>query len=236
MGIKFPMETNNLQSNSSSATSRFRGPRIKVCGMTDLNQMHQLGDMGVQFAGMIFYHKSPRFVMRKLKGHDVKKEKLKVFKIGVFVNASYDEVMNHVDNFGLDMVQLHGDESAKYCERLSNYISVINAFRLTENDHIEWKIRDYFEDTDMYMFDTEGAGYGGTGKKFDWKKLHGLNIDKPFFLSGGIEPNDVDAIKNFMTDPVAKDLFALDINSRFEVSPGVKDMDKVKEFVNHFKQ
>jgi phosphoribosylanthranilate isomerase len=106
---------------------------------------------------------------------------LKVFKIGVFVNASYDEVMNHVDNFGLDMVQVHGDESPKFCERLSNYISVIKAFRLTENDHIEWKIRDYFDVADMYLFDTEGAGYGGTGKKFNWNKLKGLNIDKPFY-------------------------------------------------------
>jgi phosphoribosylanthranilate isomerase len=173
--------------------------------------------------------------MRKLKGHDVKREKLKVFKIGVFVNASYDEVMNHVDNFGLDMVQLHGDETAKYCEKLSNYISVINAFRLTENDHIEWKIRDYMEVTDMYLFDTEGAGYGGTGKKFNWNKLKGLNINKPFLLSGGIEPGDEKAIKDFLADPVSKDLFSLDINSKFEVSAGVKSMDKVREFVDRLK-
>jgi phosphoribosylanthranilate isomerase len=212
-----------------------KSSRIKVCGMTDLKQMHQLGEMGVQFAGMIFYHKSPRFVMRHLKGHEIKKAKLKVFKIGVFVNASYDEVMNHVDNFGLDMVQLHGDESSKFCERLSNYISVIKAFRLTENDHIEWKIRDYFDVADMYLFDTEGAGYGGTGKKFNWNKLKGLNIDKPFLLSGGIEPGDEEAIKSFLADPVSKDLFTLDINSKFEISPGVKDMNKVQEFVSHFK-
>jgi phosphoribosylanthranilate isomerase len=205
--------------------------RIKVCGMTDLKQMHQLGEMGVQFAGLIFYHKSPRFILRHLKGYEVKKEKLKVFKIGVFVNASYEEVMNHVDNFGLDMVQLHGDESPKYCERLSNYISVIKAFRLSDNDHIEWKIRDYYDGVDMYLFDTEGAGYGGTGKKFNWNKLKGLNIDKPFLLSGGIEPGDEQAIKDFMTEPVSKNLFSLDINSKFETTPGLKDMNKVKHFV-----
>jgi phosphoribosylanthranilate isomerase len=208
--------------------------RIKVCGMTDLKQMHQLGEMGVQFAGMIFYHKSPRFVMRHLKGHEVKKEKLKVFKIGVFVNASYEEVMNHVDNFGLDMVQLHGDETPKFCEKLSNYISVIKAFRLSENDHIEWKIRDYAEDVDMFLFDTEGAGYGGTGKKFNWNKLKGLNIGKPFLLSGGIEPGDETAIKEFLADPVSKDLFSLDINSKFEISPGVKDMNSVSGFASQF--
>ena len=225
-----------MDSNSGTNTAHlpsvgFKVPRIKVCGMTRLDQMHQLGDMGVQFAGMIFYHKSPRFVMRHLKGHEVKKAKLKVFKIGVFVNASYDEVMNHVDNFGLDMVQLHGDETPFFCLKLSNYISVIKAFRITDDCEVEWKTRNYTADTDMFMFDTDGAGYGGTGKKFNWSKLKGVNINKPFFLSGGIEPTDGESIKEFMRQPVAKDLFAIDINSKFEISPGVKDMDKVRGFV-----
>ena len=205
--------------------------RIKVCGNTSLKQMHQLGELGVQFAGMIFYHKSPRFVMRHLKGFEVKKEKLKVFKIGVFVNSGYDEVMNHVDNFGLDMVQLHGDETPYFCERMSNYISVVKAFRVTETDNIEWKIKNFYNDTDMFLFDTEGVGYGGTGHKFNWDKLKGLNIDKPFFIGGGISPEDPRLLLEFARDPVAKDLFAVDINSKFEISPGVKDMVKVKQFV-----
>lgn len=205
--------------------------RIKVCGNTSLKQMHQLGELGVQFAGMIFYHKSPRFVMRHLKGFEVKKEKLKVFKIGVFVNSGYDEVMNHVDNFGLDMVQLHGDETPYFCERMSNYISVVKAFRVTEADNIEWKIKNFYNDTDMFLFDTEGVGYGGTGHKFNWDKLKGLNIDKPFFIGGGISPLDPPLLLEFARDPVAKDLFAVDINSKFEISPGIKDMAKVKQFV-----
>lgn len=230
------METaNDHDQKTSPSTEKSRALRIKVCGMTNLNQMHQLGDLGVQFAGMIFYHKSPRFVMRHLKGHEVKKEKLKVFKIGVFVNASYDEVMNHIGNFGLDMVQLHGDETRKYCEKLACQISVIKAFRMAENDHIEWKIKDYYDDSDMYLFDTEGAGYGGTGKKFNWEKLKGLNINKPFFLSGGIEPGDEEAIKSFATNPVSKNLFSLDLNSKFETSAGVKDMNKVKDFVSNIR-
>ena len=196
--------------------------RIKVCGNTSLKQMHQLGELGVQFAGMIFYHKSPRFVMRHLKGFEVKKEKLKVFKIGVFVNSGYDEVMNHVDNFGLDMVQLHGDETPYFCERMSNYISVVKAFRVTEADNIEWKIKNFYNDTDMFLFDTEGVGYGGTGHKFNWDKLKGLNIDKPFFVGGGISPLDPPLLLEFARDPVAKDLFAVDINSKFEISPEIE--------------
>lgn len=224
------------KTNVDENTTVYRAPRIKVCGMTQLKQLHQLGEWGVQFAGMIFYHKSPRFVMRHLKGYEVKKAKLKVFKIGVFVNASYDEVMNHVDNYGLDMVQLHGNETPYYCSRLSDYISVIKAFRITETDNIEWKTKDFYSDSDMYLFDTEGEGFGGTGRKFNWSKLEGLNVGKPFFLSGGIAPEDDVNIKTFMKEPVAKDLFALDINSKFEVMPGVKDMDKVKQFVLQMSQ
>jgi phosphoribosylanthranilate isomerase len=205
--------------------------RIKVCGMTDLQQMHQLGEMGVEFAGMIFYHKSPRFVLKHLTGVQVKRAKLKVYKVGVFVNAPYDEIINHTENFGLDMVQLHGDETPKFCEKVSDYISVIKAFRVTDTDNIPWMIKDYTEAADMYMFDTMGAGYGGTGKKFNWQMLHGLNIGKPFFLSGGIEPTDTTAIKEFAKEDVAKDLFALDVNSKFEKIPGVKDMEMVRKFV-----
>jgi phosphoribosylanthranilate isomerase len=205
--------------------------RIKVCGMTDLQQMHQLGEMGVEFAGMIFYHKSPRFVLKHLNGEMVKRAKLKVYKVGVFVNASYDEILNHTENFGLDMVQLHGDETPKFCEKVSNYISVIKAFRLTDTDNIPWMIKDYTEAADMYMFDTMGAGYGGTGKKFNWQMLNGLNIAKPFFLSGGIEPTDATAVKEFAKEDVAKDLFALDVNSKFEKIPGMKDMELVRKFV-----
>jgi phosphoribosylanthranilate isomerase len=160
----------------------------------------------------------------------VKKAKLKVYKVGVFVNASYEEIVNHVDNFGLDMVQLHGDETPRFCEQVSLYIQTIKAFRLGENENIPWMIKDYQDCCDMYLFDTMGAGYGGTGKKFNWEELNGLDIQKPFFLSGGIEPEDASAIRNFTQESVAKDLFAVDINSKFEITPGIKDMGSVGRF------
>ncbi len=222
-------------STSSSLVST-KIPRIKVCGMTDLNQMHQLDEMGVQFAGMVFYHKSPRFILRHLQGIEIKKAKLKVFKVGVFVNASHDEVLNHVDNYGLDMVQLHGDETPFYCSKLSDYISVIKAFRIIENDHIEWKIKDYYDGTDMFLFDTEGVGSISSDRKFNSSKLKGLNMAKPFLLSGGIETGEEAVIRQFMKESVAKDLFAIDINSKFELAPGIKDMEKVKKFVEGLRQ
>lgn len=219
-------ETNTISKAHSHHT------RIKVCGMTQLDQLKQLDDMNVAFAGMIFYHKSPRFVLKTLNGEDVKKAKLKVYKVGVFVNASYDEILTHVDHFGLDLVQLHGDETPRFCEQISSYIQTIKAFRLGVDENILWKIKDFKDCSDMFLFDTMGAGYGGTGKKFNWSILSGLNIGKPFFLSGGIEPDDASSIQQFIQDPVAKDLFAVDINSKFEVSPGIKDMEKVEKFYN----
>jgi phosphoribosylanthranilate isomerase len=210
--------------------------RVKVCGMTDLRQMHQLGEMGVEFAGMIFYHKSPRFVLKHLNGEMVKRAKLKVYKVGVFVNASYDEILNHVENFGLDMVQLHGDETPRFCEKVSDYIQTIKAFRIGEDENIPWKVKDYYDSCDMYLFDTLGAGYGGTGKKFNWEMLKEAAINKPYFLSGGIEPGDAAAIKLFAKDVAARNLFALDVNSKFEVLPGVKDMGMVRKFVEEIKK
>jgi phosphoribosylanthranilate isomerase len=209
--------------------------RVKVCGMTEIEQVRQLDAMGVDFAGFIFYPKSPRYVVRHLSGEQVKKVRLRLGKVGVFVNASYDEVMRHVDSYGLDMVQLHGDETPRVCEQLANYITVIKVFRLSENDPVDWLIRPYQDSCDMFLFDTEGVGYGGTGKKFNWEMLRPAEIDKLFFLSGGIEPGDVEKLGAFAKEPVAKKLFAIDINSKFETSPGVKDLKKIKAMVEGVK-
>jgi phosphoribosylanthranilate isomerase len=211
--------------------------RIKVCGMTSTEQVLQLDEMGVEFAGFIFYPKSPRYVYRFMPKPEIKKIKGKgINKVGVFVNATVDEVLQAVDDCGLYIVQLHGDETPKYCEKIADYVTVVKAFRLRSDDNVLWKVKDYVDIADMFLFDTEGAGYGGTGKKFDWDVLKGLHIGKPFFLSGGIEPEDTDKLKEFSKEPVAKDLFSIDVNSRFEISPGIKDMDKLREFIATVKQ
>lgn len=210
--------------------------RIKVCGMTDLEQVNQLNEMGVEFCGFIFYPKSPRYVFKHIPAVNIKKIKGNINKVGVFVNAYTEDVLQTVDDCGLYLVQLHGDESPRECEKISDYVSVIKAFRLGEDDNILWKIKDYQEVVDMFLFDTEGVGYGGTGKKFNWEALMELNINKPFFISGGIQPDDVAALKKFSTNTVGKDLFAVDVNSKFEISPGFKDMEKVRTFVSQLKQ
>ena len=171
----------------------------------------------------------------KITPDKMKKIKGRIAKVGVFVNLPYDELMKTVEDYRLDMVQLHGDETPRFCEQVANYVSVIKAFRMSDNDPVEWYIRPYHEGSDMYMFDTLGSGYGGTGKKFDWNVLKNTNINKLFFLSGGIEPGDEEKLKAFAQEPAAKKLFAVDINSKFEVSAGVKDMERVKKFVQTLK-
>jgi phosphoribosylanthranilate isomerase len=208
--------------------------RVKVCGMTQPDQVEALGDLGATFAGFIFYPKSPRYVFKHMNITQIRKVN-NINKVGVFVNSSIEEVLHLVDECRLSMVQLHGDEPPKYCEKIADYVSVVKAFRLSDNDSVEWMIRPYMDVCDMFMFDTMGVGYGGTGKKFDWSMLKNSTIGKPFFLSGGIEPGDEQELKAFAELPVARALFAIDINSKFEVSPGVKDMEKIREFVGHLK-
>lgn len=208
--------------------------RVKVCGMTQPDQVDELATIGATFAGFIFYPKSPRYVFRHMTMTQIRKVN-NINKVGVFVNASIEEVLHIVDECRLHMVQLHGDEPPKYCEKIADYVSVVKAFRLSDNDSVEWMIKPYMDVCDMFMFDTMGAGYGGTGKKFDWSVLRQSTVGKPFFLSGGIDPGDEEELKAFAQEPVAKALFAIDINSKFEQSPGIKDMEKVRKFVEHMK-
>lgn len=221
--------------NQQMPVSAFKG-RIKVCGMTLPEQVNALDDMGVDLAGFIFYDKSPRYVGHKISPEKMRKVGGRIAKVGVFVNEEYDKLMKTVELYRLDMVQLHGDETERFCERVANYVTTIKAFRLSDNDPVEWMLRPYHENSDMYMFDTLGSGYGGTGKKFNWKMLEGVAVNKLFFLSGGIEPGDEQKLHEFAAREEAKKLFAIDINSRFEIAAGVKDMGKVEMFCKNLRK
>src|SRR5690606_25995569 len=128
-------------------------------------------------------------VLKKIKGEEIKNLELSIQKVGVFVNASEEEVMKRIDEFGLDVVQLHGDETSSFCGQISDHIKVIKAFRITDPDtNIDWMVKEFDEACDYYLFDKGSAGlYGGTGQKFDWNILSRSAINKPFFLSGGID-------------------------------------------------
>ena len=202
---------------------------IKVCGITEMKQLQQLDGLDIDFAGLIFYKESPRYIGDKISREDLKRADLDLKKVGVFVNPEMIEVLDAIDEYGLDAVQLHGDESPEMCEDLSSEVEVIKAFRIKEGvTDIDALVAAYDAVCDYYLFDTGGLqeSLGGTGKQFDWSILNKAKIEKPFFLSGGIGVEDAFKIKAFKHP----DFFGVDINSRFESAPGVKEMSKLLQF------
>lgn len=201
---------------------------IKVCGITEMKQLQQLDGLDIDFAGMIFYKESPRYAGDKLNARDVKKADFDLKKTGVFVNPEMIEVLDAIDEFGLEVVQLHGDETPEMCEDLSSEVEVIKAFRIKGDEDIDKLVAPYDAVCDYYLFDTGGLkeSFGGTGQQFDWSILSKAKIEKPFFLSGGIGVDDAARVKAFKHP----DMFGVDINSKFELSPGVKDMKLVLQF------
>ncbi len=194
--------------------------------MTLMEQVHQLAELGVDYAGFIFYEKSPRFAGRKIKAEELKEVK-NLQKVGVFVNETEDNILARVEQFGLNAVQLHGDETPALCNSLRKRVEVIKAFRIGGEEDPRVLTVDYKGQVNYFLFDTMAAAYGGTGKKFDWSVLDRVSLSEPYFLSGGIGLTDVEQVKLFTE---RNDVFALDVNSRFETAPGVKDMNKITEF------
>lgn len=201
---------------------------IKVCGITEMKQLQQLEGLDIDFAGLIFYPDSPRYVGDKLSKKDVKKADFDLKKVGVFVNPELIDVLDAIDDYGLQVVQLHGDETPEICDDLSGEVEVIKAFRITGDENIDEMVAPYDAVCDYYLFDTGGLkeSFGGTGTQFDWNILKKAKIEKPFFLSGGIGVEDVAKIKAFKHP----DFFGVDLNSKIETAPGVKDMSKLLQF------
>jgi phosphoribosylanthranilate isomerase len=208
---------------------------IKVCGITQFKQLQQLEALNIDYAGLIFYKDSPRYMGDKIAGKQVKDADFDIKKVGVFVNPGYSELLDAIDEYGLDIVQLHGNETPEMCEELSAEVEVIKAFRIAgdESINIDEMVMPYDAACDFYLFDTAGLkeSFGGTGQQFDWNILKKAKIEKPFFLSGGIGPDDAAKVKGFKHP----DFFAVDVNSKFELSPGLKDMAAILKFLQAFK-
>lgn len=201
--------------------------RIKVCGITRITDLQALVANRVDYAGFIFYEKSPRFAGNKIDARSVR-ETTRIRKVGVFVNASLEQVQRTIADYALDMVQLHGDETPGFCAVLRESIPVIKAFRIGDNVNWQIAVAPFIPVTDYFLFDTASVkGYGGTGDRFNWELLKTYPFDHPFFLSGGITPDQAAEISG-MQLPM---LFAADVNSKFEDSPGVKNIALVEQFV-----
>jgi phosphoribosylanthranilate isomerase len=206
--------------------------QIKVCGITNLEQATALQEMGVHYIGFIFYPASKRYVLEKLTLADLANFKpVGVKKVGVFVNEPLDQLLQIVQSAELDIVQLHGDETPEYCAAVRQKVQTIKVFRVgaAVPDFVA-----YEGSVDYFLFDTDSTLYGGTGQHFNWELIKGSTIPKPYFLSGGIGPNDIQGVQVMEKTKAGKSLLALDINSQFELAPGMKDLEKIKIFINAF--
>jgi phosphoribosylanthranilate isomerase len=206
--------------------------KIKVCGITSIDEALALSKAGVNYLGFIFYPASKRYALHTLSLDQIKSVQLPgVLKVGVFVNEPINDVIATANAAGLDMVQLHGDETPNYCKEMANHYPVIKAFRISETDDVAYKISEYLEDIDYLLFDTASSVYGGSGISFDWTKLANATGQKPYFLSGGIGPDDVSKIISFVQSEAAGKCVAVDVNSKFETAPGLKNIQLLQTFI-----
>ncbi|MET3538652.1 phosphoribosylanthranilate isomerase [Chryseobacterium limigenitum] len=208
-------------------------PKLKVCGLTKLDQIQELISMNTAFIGFIFYEKSPRYVLNHLSLEDISKVNHQG-KVGVFVNEDLNKILETAEKANLNFIQLHGDESENFIselkEKLNPEIGIIKVIRIGSEkpegaSSIQETITRQLKTSNYLLFDTDSKAFGGTGKQFDWTLLNEFEIPLPYFLSGGISEENIDNIKILNQKP-----FALDINSKFELNAGNKDLDKISFF------
>lgn len=198
---------------------------LKVCGMRNADNIRQLDEARIaDWMGFIFYPKSPRYVAERPAYLPRYSQ-----RVGVFVNASVDDILAHHVDYQFNLVQLHGNESPAFCEalraqlpkdvKLIKAIPVSGVTALCATDA-------YSDCIDYFLFETKCAGYGGSGSQFDWRILHEYQGCVPFLLTGGIGPDDADKVKAFQHPR----LVGIDLNSRFEISPALKDIPTITTF------
>lgn len=206
--------------------------KIKVCGMKNPENILALAKLPIDYMGLIFYPKSPRYI-QNLDSSVLNILPDNIDRVGVFVNENIESVLEQINKYKLSVVQLHGSESIEYCYAIKAEfpnLSLIKAFNISEEaDFLSTK--EYENACDFLLFDTKTSQHGGSGIKFDWSILNQYKGKLPFFLSGGISVEDVKAIKS-ISHP---QLYALDLNSKFELEPGLKNIDLLVQFINQLK-
>lgn len=197
--------------------------KIKVCGMKDAQNIREVASLSPDYLGFIFYPPSARYAA-EVDPQLLANLPAGIKKTGVFVNAEAEQIKQWMEKLGLDAVQLHGSESPAFCkEILALNVEVIKAFGIDE--HFDFNIlNEYADSVDYFLFDTRTPAHGGSGKLFDWTLLQQNKTTKPFFLSGGIDIQHLDEIRQISDSR----LYAIDVNSRFEISPGMKDYTKLE--------
>ncbi len=196
--------------------------KLKVCGLKFGNNIKDMVKIKPYFMGFIFYPPSKRFVGADFVMPEIPES---IRKVGVFVNENKEKIIETINKYKLDIVQLHGNENPELCKEINEMVPVIKAFGL--NEDFDFSICKEFEQSCSYfLFDTKTENFGGSGKKFNWEILNKYEFKTPFFLSGGISMNDLGKVKNIKHES----LYAIDINSGFETEPGFKNVQLIKQF------
>lgn len=218
--------------------------KIKVCGMRDGENIRRVAALGVDWIGMIFWDKSPRYVTMIPTDAGIIPDradttpKTDIKRVGVFVDEMPQNIITRAVNFELDLIQLHGHETPTMIRNLRRTldpdirpgIQFIKAISVSCRDDIA-AYKPYENCVDYFLFDTKCPTVGGSGAQFDWSVLEAYDGNKPFLLSGGIGPDDAERVKAFHHPQC----IGIDLNSRFETAPGVKDVDLLRTFIQHIK-
>lgn len=200
-------------------------PKLKICGMRDAVNIMSIAALKPDYMGFIFYEKSKRFAGDDFSIPDDFPPLIK--RVGVFVNAKEEMILNNVEKHKLDFVQLHGNEPVAICRNLkANNVRVIKVFLVDHSFDFEGT-KPFQEFSDFFLFDTKSENYGGTGKIFDWGLLKKYDQQVPFFLSGGISSDNIHNLNEFNE----MNLHAIDVNSGAEAVPGFKDPEKVNSII-----
>lgn len=201
---------------------------IKTCGMRDADNIRAVSELGIDWMGFIFWAPSSRYVSEKPSFLPTRQK-----RVGVFVDARIEEVRSKADEYALDLIQLHGSESPALCEWLkaNSRQQLIKAFNIATQEDLE-QTRPYEGLVDYFLFDTKAKMVGGNGTQFDWSVLSAYQGNTPFLLSGGIGPDDAEKVRNFHHPQLA----GIDLNSRFELSPALKDIEKLKQFITEYNE
>lgn len=199
--------------------------KIKVCGMKYRENMDQVAELKPDYMGFIFYAPSKRDVSNELQLPDLPSE---ISKVGVFVNAGADFIIDKISTHNLHCIQLHGTEPPFFCRQMKRITCIIKAFGIDEQFDFN-KLKEYEDCCDYFLFDTKTPEHGGSGKQFNWDLLASYTATVPFFLSGGLDLEAAVKVKELIEKyPL---LYGIDVNSKFEKSPGLKDVDQLRQLM-----
>lgn len=205
--------------------------KVKVCGLNDSKNIGQLKGLGLDFMGFIFYERSKRSIYHGDFSLELVNSLSGVKKVGVFVDSPLDVIFEAAKHYQLDYIQLHGAESPEYCLNVkAKGLKVIKAISISNELPTEY-LKTYEACIDLFLLDTSGKDKGGNGIKFNWEILEDYRLEIPFMLAGGISLDDAVEIKGLNI----KELYGVDLNSKFELEPGLKDINKVKQFIEEIK-